>query len=112
MEAEFVASSLAVTDVVWIKEFLANLKLEVITHKPIQLLCNNQIMVYTLKYGEISSKGKHIEIHVHFIFDILKKEKLVGNHIPTSEMFTDSLTKALTMDSFQRHVHGMVLRRN
>lgn len=46
MEAEFVASSLAITEAIWIKGFLANLKLEVITDEHIQLLCDNQTIVY------------------------------------------------------------------
>ncbi|KAG9450499.1 hypothetical protein H6P81_010464 [Aristolochia fimbriata] len=112
MEAEFVAYSLASTEAVWIKGFLEDLKLSCWDGSPIQLFCDNQTTVTTLKNGEISSKGKHIEVHYHYVFDILQKGKVVVSHILTSEMLVDPLTKALTMDYFLGHVHSMGLRRD
>ncbi|KAG9458307.1 hypothetical protein H6P81_002815 [Aristolochia fimbriata] len=112
MEAEFVASSLASTEAVWIKGFLEDLKLSCWDGSPIQLFCDNQATVTTLKNGEISSKGKHIEVHYHYVFDILQKGKVVVSHIPTSEMLADPLTKVLTTDCFLGHVYSMGLRRD
>ncbi|KAG9444834.1 hypothetical protein H6P81_016174 [Aristolochia fimbriata] len=57
-EAEFVACSLANTEAVWIKGFLEDLKLSCWDGSPIQLFCDNQATVTTLKNGEISSKEK------------------------------------------------------
>lgn len=49
LEVKFERSSLSVVYAIWINGFLANLKLEVITNEPIQLLCDNQAIMYTLK---------------------------------------------------------------
>lgn len=39
----------------------------------------------------------HIGICYYFIFSILQKGKLVVSHIPTSEIFTNPLTKTLSI---------------
>lgn len=58
----------------------------------------------------MNSKGKYVEIHNYFIFDIFQLVKLID--IPNSEMLPNPLTETLTMDAFLRHVHGMGLRTN
>lgn len=58
----------------------------------------------------MNSKGKYVEIHNYFIFDIFQLVKLID--IPNSEMFPNPFTGRLTMDAFLRHVHGMGLRTN
>lgn len=86
------------------------LNLEVITNKPIHLLCYSQAI---LKNDEATSKYKHIEIYYHVTFDILLMRKiLVVNHIPTSKMIVNLLTKALITNSFLIHVHSMGFMRD
>lgn len=77
-----------------------------------KLLCDNHAIVFTLKISEINSKGKHIKIHYHFIFNILWKEKLIVSNIPTSKMLADLLTKTSFVDPFFRNVLNMGHRRS
>ena len=112
MEAEFVACSLAASEAVWIKEFLAGLQLEQWTDAPVQIYCDNLATVSTLRNGEISSRAKHIEVHYFYVFDMLQRGKLTVSHLPTVEMLADPLTKALTTDLFVKHVHSFGLRQD
>ena len=55
-----------------------------------------------------SSKGsKHIEIKYLTVRDLVKNEDIMVEHIDTTNMLDDPLTKGLRPITFQRHVFNM-----
>ena len=46
------------------------------------------------------ARTKHIELDVHFVHNLISKNKLEVKHIPTEAQPTDILTKALSFDRF------------
>lgn len=62
MKANLMASNLTIIEHVWIQSFLLSLKVEKMTDEPIELLCYNRAIIFTLKSSKINSKGKYIVI--------------------------------------------------
>ncbi|KAL5701529.1 gibberellin 2beta-dioxygenase [Ranunculus cassubicifolius] len=110
MEAEFISCSAAASEAVWVKGFLANLNIRELLDEPINIRCDNQAAISTIKNGEVSARTKHIELQYFYIFDVLQKDKITVSYISTKEMVADPLTKAIATDEFRKHVFSMGLQ--
>ncbi len=55
-------------------------------------------------------KAKHIDIKYHAIRHYIQEERVMVNHIPSSENITDLFTKALGPQKHQRLVEYMGMR--
>ena len=55
-------------------------------------------------------KAKHIDIKYHAIRHYIQEEKVIVNHIPSSENITDLFIKALGSQKHQRLVNYMRMR--
>jgi hypothetical protein len=108
-EAEYIACSMATTHAVWIKRFLGELGLNLVSG-PLQMYCDNQAAISLIDSGANSSKGKHIEIEYHYVHDIVKKKEVTITYIPTDDMLADSMTKGIPAANFIKHVGLMGLR--
>ena len=56
-------------------------------------------------------KVKHIDIKYHAIHHYIQEEKVIVNHIPSSENIVDLFTKALGPQKHQRLVNYMGMRK-
>jgi hypothetical protein len=111
MEAEYIAASEAVKEGVWLKEFLASLKVVTSASNPITIFCDNQAAIKVSKDPKFHSKTKHIEGRYHFIRDIINRLKTIRlEYLPSLDMVADPLTKPLSQESFCKHVSNMGLR--
>ena len=61
MEAEYVACSAAMQDVVWLKKFLDHLKIVKSTSDPMIIYCDNSATITMAKYPKYHEKTKHIK---------------------------------------------------
>jgi hypothetical protein len=111
MEAEYIACSIAVSNVVWIKRFVNSLKLDM-QDRPVNVFCDNKSAISLIKSGANSSKGKHIDINYHYIQDIVERGEIKVYFVPSVDMMADPMTKGLTLNQFRMHVTGMGLRFN
>ena len=108
MKAEYISYSTAISEAVWIKQFVDSLKLR-IPNRPVDVFCDNKSTISLIQSGANSSKGKHIETNYHYIQDIVERGEIRVWFIPSSEMVADSMTKGLTLDKFKVHVGNMGL---
>ena len=67
MEAEYIAASEAVKEVVWLKNFLMDLEVVPFERSAITLYCDNSGAVANSKEPRIHKRGKHIERKYHHI---------------------------------------------
>jgi hypothetical protein len=111
MEAEYIACSTAVINVVWIKCFVDSLKLDM-QDRPVNVFCDNKSAISLIKSGANSSKDKYIDINYHYIQDIVEMGEIKVHFIPSTDMMADPMTKGLTLNQFRVHVTGMGLRGN
>jgi hypothetical protein len=54
-------------------------------------------------------RTKHINIHYHFIRDVVKKGYIKLQYCPTDDMTVDILTKALPCWKVNQHMQGLGL---
>jgi hypothetical protein len=58
------------------------------------------------------SRSKHVDVHYHFVQELVEKRIVSLHYIQTTEMLADSLTKPLTGKLHERFVEGLGLRDN
>ena len=107
MEAEYIACSSVISEAVWIKCFLKSLNIKEILDEPIKVMCDNQAAICTIKTGELGTRGKHIEHHYYYIFDVVLKNEILVEYASSKEIVADPLTKAAAAKSFKGHVRTM-----
>ena len=71
--------------------------------QPMVLYCDNQVAVLLSANLIQNRRSKHIDLEHHFIRETVSGGLVKIQHIPTSEMIADILTKTLTPDKFIRN---------
>lgn len=111
MEAEYVAYSLAMQGVIWLRSFLQDLNLTPRTDDPVEMLCDNTTAIQFAKDPKFHRKTKHIKRRYHFVRDAVKMKEVAIKYIPTNKMIADLLTKPIPRDAFKAHSLSLGLRR-
>ena len=107
MQAEFVACYGAATQAFWLKNFISGLLVVDSISRPIKIFCDNNAVVFFSKNNKSSKGSKHIELKYLTVRDLVKNEDIMVEHIDTTNMLVDPLTKGLRPITFQRHVFNM-----
>ena len=50
------------------------------------MYCDNQLAIRLLKSGVDSPKGRHIDVHYHYIQDVVEKEEVTVDFLPSTDM--------------------------
>ena len=91
VEAEYIALSVEVHEVVWLHKLLAYLFGHVLDSTVIH--CDNQSCVKLSDNPVFHDKSKHIEIKYHYIRDMVQRKVVLVQYLPTDEQVADVLTK-------------------
>ena len=97
MEAEYIACNTAVSNAVWIKRFMDNLKLDM-QDKLVNVFCDNKFVISLIKSGANSLKGKHIDVKYYYIQDIVERGEIKVHFVPSAEIMANPMTKGLTLN--------------
>jgi hypothetical protein len=65
------------------------------------ILCDNQSCIKMTENPVFHDRSKHIEIHYHFIRDMVQRGALKLQYISTNEQVVDVLTKPLSRVKFE-----------
>lgn len=106
-EAEFIAFSEAVKDIIWIKRLLADFEQRVDT--PVQMFEDNQGCIKLLNNGTCNQRVKHIDIKYKFVQEYISKKEVTAIYCPTKTMIADMLTKPLDGSRLSQHVKAIGL---
>ena len=101
-EAEYIALSSLASEAIWMKHFLEELPQEERV-EPWIIKEDNQSCIAIANQTTSSSKSKHIDVHFHFIRDLIKRNILKIEYEPTETMFADMFTKAQGGVRFIQH---------
>ena len=110
MEAEYIAASEAAKEVVWLKNFLMDLKVVPFERSAITLYCDNSGAVANSKEPRSHKRGKHIERKYHLIREIVNRGDVAVSQIASEDNLADPFTKGLSQKVFDQHVEGMGVR--
>ncbi|XP_043703078.1 secreted RxLR effector protein 161-like [Telopea speciosissima] len=107
MQAEFVALFEATKQVVWLRNFISELKVVDSISRPLRVWCDNTSAVCFSKNNKKTSSSKHIEIKYLLVKEKVCSKEVEVEHISMEKMVVDPLTKDLAVGVFKRHVSSM-----
>lgn len=107
-EAEYMASTEATKEAIWIEGLMAELGFSDLA-KSITLFVDNDSAVKLMKNAEFHARTKHINIRYHFIREAVKNNKISPTRVNSKDNVADVLTKPLTRIEHQRIVSLMGL---
>lgn len=95
-EAEYMALTATVQDVIWTTQLLKELRYDI--KLPIIIYCDNQSAQLLANSSGFRHRTKHIDIKYHFIREKVELNVIKIEYITTTKNVADSLTKAVTRE--------------
>ena len=92
-EAEYIAGAHATKEATWLRLLLTELEQD--TSLPTILHVNNQSTIAIARNLEFHGCIKHIDVHYHYIHQVIDDGTLYLEYAPTQEQVADVLTKGL-----------------
>ena len=111
MESEYVACLAAVLEAIWLRRFFQHLEVMALANEAVKIYSDSMTTLTYAKDPKYHGRIKHINIRFHYIRDVVARGKLILQHISTSKMVVDPLTKATSRNVFQTHVKSLRLHR-
>jgi hypothetical protein len=97
-EAEFIATTEACKEMLWMKQFLHELGQE---QQKYVVHCDSQSAIHLSKNSSFHSRSKHIDVRYHWIRDMLDSKQLQLEKIHTDDNCSDMMTKSLPKDKYE-----------
>ncbi|KAK2443673.1 putative mitochondrial protein [Trifolium repens] len=98
-EAEYIASTYAAYQLIWLESLMRELKCQL--KLPLKLLVDNKSAINLARNPVSHGRSKHIETRFHFIREQVLNGKIEVVHCPTHDQIADALTKAIKLDRFE-----------
>eukprot|EP00253_Pinus_taeda_P025994 PITA_25994 len=98
-EAEYRGAVNATIQAIWLQHFLSELGISV--HHPTVIWCDNQSTLKFCRDPMQRQRTKHIEIHMHFIRELIHDGIIDLQYCPSSEQIADIFTKTFTEQKFR-----------
>lgn len=108
-EAEYMALCAASKEVVYIRNFLSELGFGDLVHSPTIIFGDNISSHQLVKNPVYHARSKHIDIRVHYIREIYKKNLIELKYVPTEENLADIFTKNLNKPKHTHLTHKLGL---
>lgn len=98
-EAEYVAATEAVKELIWLKRLLSEIAPD-IEQGPLFYM-DNQSAIKIVKNPEFHKRTKHIDVRFHFIREKYERKEFVLEYVSSNEQLADVFTKALARNKFE-----------
>jgi hypothetical protein len=92
MEAEYMAHGNGAREALWIRKLMQTF---VGVAKPVCVSCDNMGALAQMQNPVGHQRAKHIDVQHHFLCERVARGNILVSYMPTEEMVTDVLTKAL-----------------
>ena len=108
-ESEYIVAFEAAKEAVWIKKFVNELGVVLSIVYPILLYCDNNGAIAQAKEPRSHQRSKHVLRRYHLIREIIGRNDVKIEKIPTDHNIVDPLTKPLPQENYESHVlaYGM-----
>lgn len=106
-EAEYMATSSAVCDLIWLKQ-LAN-ELDQSMEKCVTVFCDNESAIKLAKLDAFRPRTKHIDIRFHHLREKIESGVIDIKYISTDDNTADMLTKPVTRQKHEACARQMGL---
>ena len=109
-EVEYIATSDAAKEAVWIKKFITELGVVPSITNPVDLYCDNNGAIAQAKEPRSHQRSKHILRQFHLIREIIDRGDVKICRVPTDDNIADPLTKALAQRKHDDHTRSLGIR--
>ena len=99
-EAEYIGSSKASQEALWLRQLLEELHHH--QESPSIIFCDNQSTIKIAKNPVYHARSKHIEVHHHFVRDLIESQEVELQFCGTEDQLADIFTKALSIVKFTK----------
>ncbi|GAA0168986.1 transmembrane signal receptor [Lithospermum erythrorhizon] len=89
IESEYRAMTHTTCELVWLKQLLGELGFQ--QSRPMDLFCDNQVVVHIASNPVFHERTKHIEVDCHFVRDKLQENTIQKSEDQLADLFTKSL---------------------
>lgn len=103
-EAEFIALSVTVSEVLWIQKVLTDLGLNKTNFIPTQINEDNQSAIHIANQNKGDNKLKHVDVRICFVQDTICKGLIQLMYIESKLQEADLFTKGLNAVQFNKLV--------
>jgi hypothetical protein len=97
-EAEFIATTEARKEMLWMKRFLHELGQG---QQKYAMYCDSQSVIHLSKNSSFHMRSKHIDVRYHWIRDMLDSKQLQLEKIHTDDYCSDMMMKSLPKDKYE-----------
>lgn len=98
-EAEYVAASQSVKEIIWLRRLISDLH---IGYDSVYLRMDNQSAIRLVENSENHKRTKHVDIKNHFIREKFREGLFELTYVPTDDQVADVLTKPLSKVKFEK----------
>ncbi|KAK9152086.1 hypothetical protein Syun_010395 [Stephania yunnanensis] len=96
-EAEYIASTHACKEAIWLKRLLGEFKLN---QDQFSVYCDSQSALHLARNPAFHSRTKHIEVRYHFVRKVVEDGQILLHKISTKSNPADMLTKPVAKEKF------------
>jgi hypothetical protein len=104
-ESEYLASTLATREAVYLRQFLTEIGFP--PTDPIPLLVDNQSAIALARNPEFHARTKHIEVRHHYVREKIEDGIIDLQYCPTADQIADIFTKALPIVKHTKFVKDL-----
>jgi hypothetical protein len=97
-KAEYRAMASTASELAWIKQVLADLKINV--NEPMKILYDNQAAEHIASNLVFHVRTKHIEVDCHFIREKVQSKEIETPFIKSEDQLADIFTRGLSVNAF------------
>ncbi|CAL1411860.1 unnamed protein product [Linum trigynum] len=109
-EAEYRSMSEVASEIVWLKRLLAELGVSI--QPPVRLHVDNTSAIRIATNPVLHDRTKHIEVHVHYIRQLVVEGEVELAYITSENQTADLLTKAVASARYWFLAHILMLRQH
>ena len=109
-EAEYIASSEAAKEDVWIKKFITGLGVVPSILNPMDLFCDNNGDIAQAREPRSHQRSKHILRRFHLTREIVDRGDVKICKVSTNDNIADPLIKPLPQAKHESHIRSMGIR--
>jgi hypothetical protein len=106
-QAEYIAIFEATAHALWLRNFIARMKVIESIERPLVMYCDNVAAVFFSKNNKRTSASRNIDVKYFSVRESVRDEEIEVTKIGTKEQLADPLTKALPVSAFVEHVKHM-----
>ncbi|GJR24678.1 transposon ty3-I gag-pol polyprotein [Tanacetum coccineum] len=109
-EAEYLATSEAAMESVWIRKFISRLGIVPTINKPIKMFCYNSAALLIANKPGVQIGARHYHRRYHYVRECIALGEIRFLKVHTDDNLADPFTKALPKGKLTQHARSMGLR--